>query len=81
MAKNWYPIVDEKLCIQCGKCVGLCTKNRHFAYDGEQAPRPVVIHPENCVDHVMDAVTCVRKVQLPVSEMTPTGHRRTVRNL
>ena len=51
MAKNWYPMVDEKLCVQCGKCVGLCTKNRHFAYDSEQAPRPVVTHPENCVDH------------------------------
>lgn len=51
MAKNWYPVVNEKLCIRCGKCVSLCTKNRHFAYDSEQAPRPVLIHPENCVDH------------------------------
>ncbi len=50
MAKEWYPVVDESLCIQCGQCVELCTKNKHFTYDPEQAPRPVVVAPDNCIN-------------------------------
>lgn len=51
MAKNWYPMVDTGRCIQCGQCVELCTKNRHFVYDSAAAPEPRVTAPENCVDH------------------------------
>ena len=50
MSKNWYPVVNESLCVQCGKCVELCIQNRHFAYDSEQSPHPVVVNPENCVE-------------------------------
>ena len=51
MAKNWYPVVDETMCVQCGRCVALCTRNKHFCYDPDRAPVPVVAAPENCVDH------------------------------
>ncbi|MBQ8143279.1 MAG: 4Fe-4S ferredoxin [Butyricicoccus sp.] len=51
MAKNWYPVVDETLCVQCGRCIKLCAGNKHFCYDVDRAPVPVVVQPENCVDH------------------------------
>lgn len=51
MAKNWYPMVEEERCIQCGRCIALCTKNKHFVYDIAQLSRPLVVAPENCVDH------------------------------
>jgi Fe-S-cluster-containing hydrogenase component 2 len=30
MAKNWYPIINKGVCIECGKCVDFCT---HGVYD------------------------------------------------
>ncbi len=51
MAKNWYPVVNETLCVQCGRCVNLCTKNKHFVYETDQPTKPTVTAPENCVDH------------------------------
>ena len=47
MAKTWYPVIDEALCIECGVCVDKCT---HGVYDREQEPKPVVISPDDCVD-------------------------------
>ena len=46
MAKNWYPVVDEELCIECGACVEKCS---HGVYDKSKAPVPHVIFEEGCV--------------------------------
>ena len=48
MAKNWYPVVDYLICEECGLCVAKCP---HGVYDTSKAPSPVVINPEDCVDH------------------------------
>lgn len=48
MAKMWYPVIDIPECAECGTCVGKCP---HGVYDREMAPVPVVLHPENCIDH------------------------------
>lgn len=48
MAKTWYPVVDYVVCSECGTCV---TKCPHGVYDIRKAPSPVVINPQNCVDH------------------------------
>ena len=46
MSKNWYPVIDEENCIECGACVKKCT---HKVYSKADAPRPVVVFPEGCV--------------------------------
>ena len=46
MSKNWYPIINYDNCIECGSCVKKCT---HGVYDKQQAPKPVVIYPDGCV--------------------------------
>ena len=48
MAKKWYPVIDILSCLECGTCVGKCT---HGVYDKNKAPVPVVINPDNCIDH------------------------------
>jgi NAD-dependent dihydropyrimidine dehydrogenase PreA subunit len=48
MAKNWYPLIEEELCQQCGACVEKC---RQGVFDKDRAPVPVVVGPERCVDH------------------------------
>ena len=48
MAKKWYPVVDVLSCIECGTCVGFCPNG---VYDKEKAPVPLVVNPDNCVDH------------------------------
>lgn len=48
MAKTWYPVVDYVVCSECGTCV---TKCPHGVYDTSKAPSPVVLNPQNCVDH------------------------------
>ncbi len=48
MAMNWYPVVDYLACIECGTCVNKCP---HGVYDKVKAPSPLVIHPEECIDH------------------------------
>jgi ferredoxin len=30
MAKNWYPMINEESCVECGSCVEKCT---HGVYD------------------------------------------------
>ena len=45
----WYPTIDYKKCVSCGKCVEYC-KLGAYSYeqvDGEK--RPVVTKPYNCV--------------------------------
>ena len=46
MSKTWYPIINYDLCIECGACTDKC---KHGVYDKAQAPRPVVVKPEGCV--------------------------------
>lgn len=48
MAKKWYPVIDFLTCMECGKCVAKCT---HGVYDKNKAPVPVVLNPDNCIDH------------------------------
>lgn len=46
MSKSWYPIIDYDKCCECGKCVNKC---RQGVYDKSKMPKPVVIHPEGCI--------------------------------
>lgn len=46
MAKNWYPIINEATCTECGACVNKCSR---MVYQKAAAPRPVVVFPEGCV--------------------------------
>lgn len=48
MAKNWYPVIDILTCVECGTCVDFCPNG---VYDKSIAPTPVVVNPQNCVDH------------------------------
>jgi NAD-dependent dihydropyrimidine dehydrogenase PreA subunit len=46
MAINWYPIIDEDLCINCNTCVNFC---QHDVFEeGEITPK--VVNPENCIE-------------------------------
>ncbi len=47
MAKTWYPMINEELCTECGACTDKCS---HGVYDKDQAPKPVVVYPDGCVD-------------------------------
>ena len=48
MSKNWYPIINEETCSECGKCIAFC---KHGVYDKNTGDKPVVINPEGCIDH------------------------------
>lgn len=48
MAKQWYPVIDYLICLECGTCIAKCS---HGVYDNVKSPSPIVVHPENCVDH------------------------------
>ena len=48
MSKNWYPIINEKTCSECGKCINFC---KYVVYDKSKGNKPVVINPADCVDH------------------------------
>lgn len=48
MAKMWYPVIDYLTCMECGTCVAFCP---HGVYDETKSPSPVVLHPEECMDH------------------------------
>lgn len=48
MDKKWYPVIDILTCEECGACVAKCT---HGVYDKSKAPVPVVMNPDNCIDH------------------------------
>ncbi len=51
MTKIWYPVIDYITCEECGTCVAHCESKRHYVYDSEKAPSPMVLRPENCIDH------------------------------
>lgn len=44
MAKNWYPVIDDALCVECGACTDKCAKG---VYEEGTMP-PVVVNPDNC---------------------------------
>ena len=48
MSKTWYPVIDYSECVECGACIEKCP---HNVYDKEKAPTPVVVRPNDCVDH------------------------------
>ena len=48
MAKNWYPVIDKLACADCGACIAKCAQG---VYDKSKSPVPVVVNPDNCVDH------------------------------
>lgn len=48
MAKGWYPVIDYVTCVECGTCAAKCP---HGVYNLAKAPSPVVLKPQNCVDH------------------------------
>lgn len=48
MVKKWYPVVDILTCVECGTCVNFCP---HGVYDKSKFPVPVVVNPDNCIDH------------------------------
>lgn len=48
MSKMWYPVIDYLLCQECGACTAKC---KNGVYDQSKAPTPVVINPDNCIDH------------------------------
>ena len=45
----WYPIIDYRKCINCGKCVEYCTLGAYEFKEEHGARRPVVKNPYNCV--------------------------------
>lgn len=48
MAEKWYPVIDYSMCEECGTCTAKCS---HGVYDMSKAPSPVVVNPQNCIDH------------------------------
>ena len=44
MAKNWYPVINEEACIECGACTDRCKKG---VYAATTMP-PQVIQPDSC---------------------------------
>lgn len=47
MAIAWYPVINY-MTYECGICSMKCP---HSVYDTSKAPTPVVVEPNNCVDH------------------------------
>ena len=48
MAKKWYPVIDILTCEECSACIAKCS---HGVYDKSKSPVPVVVNPDNCIDH------------------------------
>ena len=46
MSEKWYPIIEYERCVGCMACVEFCPHGVFEERDG----RPVVAHPEDCVD-------------------------------
>lgn len=46
MSTTWYPMINYENCIECGACIDHCT---HGVYKKDEAPKPIVIYPDNCV--------------------------------
>ncbi|MCL2319377.1 MAG: DUF2703 domain-containing protein [Treponema sp.] len=47
MSKNWYPVIDRKICIECGACVEKCS---HGVYDKKSPMKPVIINTDGCIE-------------------------------
>ena len=47
MSKNWYPVINMKTCIECGKCINQCS---HSVYDKSSPLKPVVVNTNGCID-------------------------------
>ena len=45
----WYPTIDYKKCIKCGKCVDYCKLGAYELEEKEGKKKPVVRNPYNCV--------------------------------
>lgn len=48
----WYPTIDYKKCITCGKCVDFCHVKVFATEEKEGKKRTIVENPNNCI------VTC-----------------------
>ena len=46
MTKNWYPVINEDNCIECGACIIKCPNGVYQ----KDSTKPVVIYPEGCID-------------------------------
>jgi len=46
MAKNWYPIINAELCINCNTCAEFCPNGVFEAGDSY----PQVVNPDKCVE-------------------------------
>ncbi len=46
MSKNWYPVINQENCIECGSCVNFCP---HGVYEKE-SDKPIVLSPEECIE-------------------------------
>lgn len=46
MSKTWYPVINYKKCTECGACTNKC---KNGVYDLKEAPKPIVVFPENCI--------------------------------
>jgi len=46
MSKNWYPVINYELCVDCGKCVNKCNNG---VYDKSKYPEPKVINSDGCI--------------------------------
>ena len=45
----WYPTIDYKKCVSCGKCVEYCTLGTFEFEVKEGMKKPYVKNPNNCV--------------------------------
>jgi NAD-dependent dihydropyrimidine dehydrogenase PreA subunit len=46
---SWYPTIDYKKCIGCGKCVEYCKLDAYSLEENCEKEYPVVKNPYNCV--------------------------------
>ena len=67
MAKKWYPVIDILTCEECGACVTKCS---HGVYDKSKAPIPVVVNPDNCIDHCHGCGCLLHPLLLRVRDAT-----------
>ncbi|MCL2497135.1 MAG: arsenite methyltransferase [Symbiobacteriaceae bacterium] len=47
MAMNWYPVINEESCRECGSCVKQCA---HGVFDKSSPLYPVIVHTDGCID-------------------------------
>lgn len=47
MSLQWYPVIDQLLCVKCGTCSNFCP---HGVYNKSESPVPVVVYPQGCIN-------------------------------